>query len=107
MNKTQLIELIAEGADITKIKAALALETFMGIVTKTLKAKDTITLIGFGSFSTANRAARMGRNPKTGKEIKIAATVTPKFKAGKLLKEAVAGKTVVKKVVAKKPVKKK
>ncbi|MBP9743278.1 MAG: HU family DNA-binding protein [Burkholderiales bacterium] len=92
MNKSQLIEVIASKADISKAKASEALEAFVGAVTATLKKGDTVTLIGFGTFSTAKRAARVGRNPKTGKEIKIAATTTPKFKAGKSLKEAVSKK---------------
>lgn len=92
MNKSQLIEAIASKADISKAKAGEALEAFVGAVTTTLKKGDTVTLIGFGTFSTVKRAARVGRNPKTGKEIKIAATTTPKFKAGKGLKEAVSKK---------------
>jgi len=83
MNKSQLIEAIAKHADLSKAKAGESVDAF-------LKAAGTVTLIGFGSFSTAKRAARVGRNPKTGKEIKIAATTTPKFKAGKALKDAVA-----------------
>lgn len=92
MNKSQLIEAIASGADISKAKAGEAIDAFVGAVTEALKSGDTVTLIGFGSFATASRAARVGRNPKTGKEIKIAATTTPKFKAGKALKDAVAKK---------------
>lgn len=90
MNKSQLIEAIASKADVSKVKAALAVDAFVAAVTKALSSGDTVTLIGFGTFSTAKRAARVGRNPKTGKEIKIAATTTPKFKAGKALKDAVA-----------------
>lgn len=90
MNKAELIEAIAKKADISKIKAGEAIDAFVDSVTAALKSGDTVTLVGFGSFSTAARAARVGRNPKTGKEIKIAATVTPKFKPGKSLKEAVA-----------------
>ncbi len=92
MNKSQLIEAIASQADISKAKAGETIDAFIGAVTGALKKGDTVTLIGFGSFSTAKRAARVGRNPKTGKEIKISATTTPKFKAGKALKEAVAKK---------------
>ncbi len=91
MNKAQLVEVIAKNADISKVKAGVAVDSFIGAVTGALKGGDSVTLIGFGSFSTAKRAARVGRNPKTGKEIKIPATTTPKFKAGKALKEAVAG----------------
>ncbi len=92
MNKSQLIEAIASKADISKVKAGDAIDAFIGAVTHALKGGDVVTLIGFGSFSTAKRAARVGRNPKTGKEIKIAATTTPKFKAGKALKEAIGKK---------------
>ena len=92
MNKAQLVEEISKHAELTKVKAAAAVDAFIAAVTKALKSGDGVTLIGFGSFSTVARAARIGRNPKTGKEIKIAATTTPKFKAGKALKEAVAGK---------------
>ncbi|MCC2645230.1 MAG: DNA-binding protein [Burkholderiales bacterium] len=90
MNKSQLIEVIAEKADISKVKAALAVDAFVGGISQALSSGDTVTLIGFGTFSTVGRAARVGRNPKTGKEIKIAATTTPKFKAGKALKDSVA-----------------
>lgn len=92
MNKSQLIEAIASKADISKVKAGDAIDAFIAAVTHALKGGDVVTLIGFGSFSTAKRAARVGRNPKTGKEIKIAATTTPKFKAGKALKEAIGKK---------------
>ena len=92
MNKSQLIEAIAKKADISKAKAGETIDAFIGAVTGALKKGDSVTLIGFGSFSTVKRAARIGRNPKTGKEIKIAATTTPKFKAGKALKEVVAKK---------------
>lgn len=92
MNKAQLVEVIAKEADISKVKAGTAVDSFISAVTGALKSGDSVTLIGFGSFSTAKRAARVGRNPKTGKEIKIPATTTPKFKAGKALKEAVAKK---------------
>lgn len=90
MNKSQLVEAIAQKADMSKVKAGEAVDAFVSAVTGALTKGDTVTLIGFGSFSTVKRAARVGRNPKTGKEIKIAATTTPKFKAGKALKEAVA-----------------
>ena len=92
MNKAQLVEIIATDADISKAKAGVVIDSLINAITSSLKDDETVTLIGFGSFSTAKRAARIGRNPKTGKEIKIAATTTPKFKAGKALKEAVAGK---------------
>ena len=90
MNKSQLIEVIAKKSSVSKVKAGEMVDAFVHAVTVALKGGDTVTLIGFGSFSTVKRAARVGRNPKTGKEIKIAATTTPKFKSGKALKEAVA-----------------
>lgn len=90
MNKSQLIDAIAKHADLTKAKAGDAVDAFVNTVSSALAGGDTVTLIGFGSFTTAKRAARVGRNPKTGKEIKIAATTTPKFKAGKALKDAVS-----------------
>lgn len=92
MNKSELIEVIAKKTGLSKVKAGESVDAFVAAVTQALKGGNSVTLIGFGSFSTAKRAARVGRNPKTGKEIKIAATTTPKFKAGKALKEAVAKK---------------
>lgn len=92
MNKAELVEIIANSADISKAKANQALDGFIEAVTSSLKKGDNVTLVGFGTFSTAERAARVGRNPATGKEIKIAASVAPKFKPGKQLKEAVAKK---------------
>jgi len=91
MNKAQLVEAIAKHAGISKAKAGEVVDVFIRVTVTTLKNGGSLTLIGFGSFSTVKRAARVGRNPRTGKEIKIAATTTPKFKAGKALKEAVAG----------------
>ena len=87
MNKTELVDAIAKQADITKAQAAKALEAFLDAVSSTLQKKDKVTLIGFGTFETRERAARTGRNPQTGKEIKIAASTSPVFKAGKKLKE--------------------
>lgn len=92
MNKSELIEVIAKKTGLSKVKAGESVDAFVAAITHALKGGNSVTLIGFGSFSTAKRAARVGRNPKTGKEIKIAATTTPKFKAGKALKEAVAKK---------------
>lgn len=89
MNKTELIEVIAKNADISKAKAGLALNAFIGAVTKSLKKNEPVTLVGFGTFSVGKRAARKGRNPQTGAEIKIKAAKVPKFKAGKALKDAV------------------
>ncbi len=90
MNKSQLIEAIANATELSKAKSGEAVDAFITTVTQALKSGDTVSLIGFGTFATAKRAARIGRNPKTGKEIKIAATTTPKFRPGKSLKEAVA-----------------
>ncbi len=90
MNKAELIDAIASGADISKVKAGEVIDAFVSTVTNALKNGDTVTLVGFGSFTTAERAARTGRNPATGEEIQIAASTSPKFKPGKQLKDAVA-----------------
>jgi DNA-binding protein HU-beta len=83
MNKSELIDAMASAADCTKSQAGAALDAFCESVTKTLKKGDKVTLVGFGTFSTSKRAARMGRNPQTGKEIQIKAKTVAKFKAGK------------------------
>ncbi len=88
MNKTQLVEKIAENADISKAAAGRALDAFTEAVSNSLKADETVALVGFGTFSVRTRAARTGRNPKTGEEIQIAEAKVPAFKAGKALKEA-------------------
>ena len=82
MNKAELIEAIANGSKLTKADAGRALDSTIEAVGKALKKGDRISLVGFGSFSVAKRAARLGRNPQTGKEIKIAAKKVVKFKAG-------------------------
>ncbi len=82
MNKSELIEAIANGSKLTKADAGRALDSTLEAVSKALKKGDRIALVGFGSFSVAKRAARLGRNPQTGKEIKIAAKKVVKFKAG-------------------------
>lgn len=89
MNKTELIEYIAKSADISKSAAARSLDAVMEAITETLKNNGSVTLVGFGTFSVGERAARSGRNPRTGEEIKIESAKVPKFKAGKLLKDAV------------------
>ena len=89
MNKTELIEAIAKEAGLNKTQADAAVKAFTSVVTDALKKGDKITLVGFGTFDVAERAARTGRNPQTGKEIKIKASKSPKFKAGKALKDAV------------------
>ncbi|HGJ5854434.1 HU family DNA-binding protein [Arsenophonus nasoniae] len=89
MNKTELINQIAKKADLTKKDSEKALNAFIETVTGVLKAGDDVQLVGFGSFQVKQRAARDGRNPKTGETLKIAAANIPSFKAGKTLKEAV------------------
>jgi DNA-binding protein HU-beta len=89
MNKGELIEAIANDSKITKADAGRVLDTIITSVTKTLKKGNKVTLIGFGTFSVSKRAARKGRNPQTGKEIKIAAKKVEKFKAGAELAKAV------------------
>ena len=89
MTKAELVAAMAKEAKIPKVSAERALNAFAGAVTKALKKGDKLTLTGFGTFCVAKRRARMGRNPQTGKEIKIAATRIAKFKAGNLLKSAV------------------
>ena len=92
MNKTQLIDAIAEDAGITKAAAKKALESFLGNVSDSLKKGDKVSLVGFGSWSVSERAAREGRNPQTGKTIKIAAKNVVKFKPGSELDESVNSK---------------
>lgn len=97
MNKTELVEVVAKEADITKAAAEKVLSAMISAVTKTVAKGDTVTLIGFGTFKSSKRAARIGRNPQTGKELKIAATTVPRFTAGAGFKAAVAGKKAAKK----------
>lgn len=89
MNKGELIAKIAEDAEITKVQATAALDSFTTAVQKTLKAGGKVTLVGFGTFSVTKRAARTGRNPSTGATIKIKAKKVAKFKAGKELSEKI------------------
>ncbi|WP_269077129.1 HU family DNA-binding protein [Wigglesworthia glossinidia] len=89
MNKTQLIDVIANKTDLPKIKAKAALESTLEAIITSLKAGNAVQLIGFGTFKIHRRNARIGRNPQTGKEIKIAAANVPMFVSGKTLKEAV------------------
>jgi len=89
VNKSELIDAIAAAADISKASAARALDAVIDSVTDTLKNGDKVSLVGFGTFEVKERAARVGRNPKTGEEINIAASRVPSFKAGKALKDAV------------------
>ena len=89
MNKGQLVEAISRDAKITKTQAQDALDAFVKNVQSSLKRSDKVTIVGFGTFSASNRAARMGRNPQTGQPIKIAAKRVAKFSAGKALKDAI------------------
>lgn len=89
MNKTELIDHIANDADISKAAATRALESAIEAVKQTLKKGGVVSLVGFGTFSVGKRAARIGRNPRTGAEIKIKAAKVPKFRAGKALKDAI------------------
>ncbi|WP_096123850.1 HU family DNA-binding protein [Neisseria meningitidis] len=88
MNKSEFIEAIAQEADISKAAAQKALDATTNAVTTALKQGDTVTLVGFGTFYVGERAERQGRNPKTGEPLTIAAAKTPKFRAGKALKDA-------------------
>ncbi len=89
MNKAQLVEAMAKEAKLTQVEAKRALEAFVNATSKSLKKGERVALVGFGSFSVAKRAARTGRNPQTGKAIKIAAKKVAKFKAGAELKKSV------------------
>jgi DNA-binding protein HU-beta len=90
MNKAELVSSIAEFAELSKADSGRALEAFVAVVKKALKKGDTVALIGFGTFSVRKRAARVGRNPRTGDNIKIKASKTPTFKAGKAFKDGVS-----------------
>ncbi|MEE9448321.1 MAG: HU family DNA-binding protein [Arenicellales bacterium] len=89
MNKSELVEAVAGAADLSKADAARAIEATVAAITDTLAKGDSLSLIGFGTFSISHRAARAGRNPRTGETIQIKAAKLPKFKAGKALKDAV------------------
>jgi len=89
VNKAELIDAIADSADLSKASASRALDAVIDSVTNALKAGDQVSLVGFGTFAVKDRAARTGRNPKTGEPIEIAASKVPGFKAGKALKDAV------------------
>jgi len=91
MNKNDLVAHVADSASITKGDASKAVDAVFEGITATLKGGGSVALVGFGSFSLTARAARVGRNPKTGEEIQIAASKAPTFKAGKGLKDAVSG----------------
>ena len=89
MNKSELIDQIAESADLSKAAAARALDATIAAVAASLKKGETVTLVGFGTFFLGTRAARSGRNPRTGDAINIKSAKVPKFRAGKGLKDAV------------------
>ena len=89
MNKNDLVAAVADGADLSKADAAKAVDAVFGSITGSLKGGGEVRLVGFGTFSVANRKASTGRNPRTGEAIQIPASKQPKFKAGKGLKDAV------------------
>ncbi len=89
MNKAQLIDAVADATDISKAAAGRAVESVLDIIATSLRNGDTVTLVGFGTFTTRKRAARSGRNPRTGATIQIPASTLPVFKPGKALKDAV------------------
>ena len=91
MNKSELINKIAEGADLSKASAGRALDSLISTVTAELAGGGEVSLVGFGTYKVNDRAARTGRNPQTGAEIQISAAKVPAFKAGKALKDAVNG----------------
>ena len=90
MNKAELIQAVAAKAEIDKKTADKAVNAVLDVITETMTAGDKVQLVGFGTFEVRERAARTGRNPQTGAEIKIAASKQPAFKAGKAFKDAVA-----------------
>lgn len=89
MNKTELVAAMAEKSDLSKKDAEKALKAFTDVIAEELKKGEKIQLVGFGTFEVSERAARIGRNPQSGKEMKIPASKAPKFKAGKALKDLV------------------
>ena len=105
MTKAEIVTKVAEKVKVSKAAAAKALAVVTDSITQAIRKGDKVTLIGFGTFSVANRKARKGRNPRTGKEIKIAAKKVPKFSAGAVLKAAASGKAIVAKPKAKKAAK--
>jgi DNA-binding protein HU-beta len=107
MTKAEIVEKVAAEIKISKVAAAKALAVITDSIAQAIKKGGKVTLIGFGTFSVASRKARKGRNPRTGKEIKIAAKKVPKFSAGAALKAAASGKAVPAKPKAKRPLPKK
>lgn len=92
MTKSDLVSAVAENAGLTKAASEKTVKTIIETITACLKKGDKLTLVGFGTFSTSKRGARKGLNPQTGKKIDISATISPKFKAGKALKDSVNAK---------------
>ena len=92
MNKTELIEAVAEAADLTKVDAAKAIDAIVETIVQAVANDDGVSLVGFGTFKSSVRAAREGKNPKTGEKLMIAETTVPKFSAGATFKAAVAKK---------------
>ena len=88
MNKAEFVEAVADTAELSKADAGRAVDAMIAAITRTLKKGDSVTLVGFGTFDVRKRGARTGRNPRTGEEIKIKASLNPAFKAGKTLKDA-------------------
>jgi len=89
VNKQELVDAVAEGADISKAAAGRAVDTFISSISEALSNGEQVSLVGFGTFLVRERAARTGRNPRTGEPIEIKAAKNPSFKAGKALKDAV------------------
>jgi DNA-binding protein HU-beta len=102
MTKADIVSKLSEEIKVTKVTAAKALSVVTGTIEQAIKKGEKLTLVGFGTFSVSERKARKGRNPKTGKEIKIAAKKVPKFTAGAALKAAANGKAATAKTAAKK-----
>lgn len=107
MNRAELVEALAERAELTKAQTARMLDAMLDVITATIAAGEQVALVGFGTFKRALRAAREGRNPATGATLKIAAAKLPKFAAGATLKAAVAGKKAAPSKATSKPAAKK
>jgi DNA-binding protein HU-beta len=89
MNKSEFVHAVAEAAEISKVDGAKAVDAVIAVIEKALKKGDSVSIVGFGTFAVRKRAARSGRNPRTGATIKIKASKVPAFKAGKALKDAI------------------
>ena len=89
MNKAEFVSAVSDAAGLTKVEGGKAVEAVIDVIKKALKKGDTVALVGFGTFVVRKRAARTGRNPRTGLQIKIKASKNPSFKAGKALKDAI------------------